>query len=76
MLCISEPRDARDRRGKSGRLVGAGEIPGCVYGSCRVGAMLHAGDEEEAVEGVEVDAFGCEGAVDLRVEVYGAAGGD
>ena len=39
-------------------------------------AVLHAGDEEEAVEGVEVDALGLQEPQDLVVEVDARARGD
>ena len=57
-------------------LVGAGEVPGRGHVVGRAGAVLHAGDDEEAVEIVEVDAAGLEGLLDLAVEVDGGAGGD
>ena len=66
---ILEARDRVHARAQRAGLVRASKVPGRVDVGGGAGAVLHAGDEEEAVEGVEVDSLGRERAQDVFVEV-------
>lgn len=60
---------------RSGLAVSVHVVRGVLVGG-RAGAVLHPGDQEEAVEVVDGDVLGTEGFLDVVVQIDGGAGGD